>query len=181
MTGSLRFTGRSRGTIPVPFTVGRGPVPRRASVYRTLAGDRPPRYGIVRVSWHQNGRLHRRARACPSPCFCLPADRGVLHRDREVSPTGRAWVCRSVAGDRPPRYVVVRVSWHQNGRLHRRARACPSPCLGLPNVRGGQAPALRYCEGFLAGERPPSSVGRGPVPRRARCPDYVYTLASVNP
>ena len=43
---------RSRGTGPratvsrtAPFTVGRGPVPRHAAVYRTLAGDRPPRYG----------------------------------------------------------------------------------------------------------------------------------------
>ena len=27
--------------------------------------------------------------------------------------------------------------------FHRRARACPSPCTGLPDNRGGQAPALR--------------------------------------
>ena len=32
--------------------------------------------------------------------------------------------------------------------LPRRARACPSPCCGLPDNRGGQAPALRYREGF---------------------------------
>ena len=49
----LRSTRRSRGTGPratvsgtvtiknAPFTVGRGPVPRHA----TIAGDRPPRYG----------------------------------------------------------------------------------------------------------------------------------------
>ena len=49
---------------------------------------------------------------------------------------------RGIAGDRPPRYGIVRVSW-QNGPLYRRARACPSPGLGLPNDRGGQAPALR--------------------------------------
>ena len=29
----------------LPITVGRGPVPRHASVYRKLAGDRPPPYG----------------------------------------------------------------------------------------------------------------------------------------
>ena len=59
-----------------PFTVGRGPVPRHAAVYRTLAGDRPPRYGNRTVSWQQNGPLHRRARACPSPCRGLPKTRG---------------------------------------------------------------------------------------------------------
>ncbi len=29
------------------FTVGRGPVPRHAAVYRKLAEDRPPRYGHI--------------------------------------------------------------------------------------------------------------------------------------
>ena len=71
---------RSRGTGPratvknVLLLVGRGPVPRRASVRerpwlacgfrggRTLAGDRPPRYGMRAVF------SLRRARACPSPC-----------------------------------------------------------------------------------------------------------------
>ena len=38
-------TGGFLGRKTVPFPVGRGPVPRRASVYRTFAGDRPPRYG----------------------------------------------------------------------------------------------------------------------------------------
>ena len=44
---------RSRGPVPratvsktAPFPVGRGPVPRHAAVYREIAGDRPPRYGI---------------------------------------------------------------------------------------------------------------------------------------
>ena len=53
----LRSTGRSRGTGPratvtgtvtvknATRTVGRGPVPRQAAIYRKLAGDRPPRYG----------------------------------------------------------------------------------------------------------------------------------------
>ena len=50
---------------------------------------------------------------------------------------------RGIAGDRPPRYGNRTVSSQQNGPLHRRARACPSPCLGLSNNRGGQAPALR--------------------------------------
>ena len=83
-----------------PFTVGRGPVPRHAAVYRKLAGDRPPRYGIGTVAEPKNGRLPRRA------------------------------------------------------------RACPSPCSGLPKTRGGQAPALRE-------KTAPFTVGRGPVPRHA--------------
>ena len=33
----------------VCVTVGRGPVPRHAAVYRNLAGDGPPRYGIGKV------------------------------------------------------------------------------------------------------------------------------------
>ena len=62
-------TGRSRGTGPratvtgrflhsrtAPFIVGRGPVPRHASVYRKLAGDRPPRYGNRRVFHNSVGQ-----------------------------------------------------------------------------------------------------------------------------
>ena len=57
------------------FTVGRGPVPRHASVEETalvggwfsrrstLAGDRPPRDG------EKKRADYRRARACPSPCL----------------------------------------------------------------------------------------------------------------
>ena len=61
--------------------------------------------------------------------------------------------------------------------FHRRARACPSPCLGFNRNRpwplgcrrfsfrsvdrGGQAPARRFAR------VPPFPVGRGPVPRRA--------------
>ncbi len=94
----LRSTERSRGTGPratitghflhktAPFPVGRGPVPRHAAIYRTIAGDRPPRYDNGTVSLlagdrpprygnrtfsSQNGPFHRRARACPSPCCGL--------------------------------------------------------------------------------------------------------------
>ncbi len=71
----------------LPFTVGRGPVPRHAAIAgnspramepETIAGDRPPRYGA------QHGSFLRRARACPSPCC----------------------VNRAIAGDRPPRYGI---------------------------------------------------------------------------
>ena len=67
----LRIIQRSRGTgpratvaRPSPFTVGRGPVPRHAAVYPTIAGDRPPRYG-------KGGDFRRK------------------NRDQEVSPTGK--------------------------------------------------------------------------------------------
>ena len=148
-----------------PFIVGRGPVPRHASGYPTFAGDRPPRYGTGRVSSRSRGTgpratvsdvflgsstaPHRRARACPSPCCDLPEVRGG-------NPLGCACGIRG-----PPRYGIGRVSSRSRGTgpratvlggflgsstapLHRRARACPSPCFGLPNDRGGQAPALRY-------------------------------------
>ena len=56
--------------------------------------------------------------------------------------------------------------------LPRRARACPSPCCGLLDVRGGQAPALRYREGLLVEKRP--------LPRRARaCPSPCCSLPDV--
>ena len=77
-----------------PHTVGRGPVPRHASDTRTLAGDRPPRYGNRRVSESKPIPLPRRARACPSPCLGYTNNRGGQapalreHRDQEGSPTG---------------------------------------------------------------------------------------------
>ena len=55
------------------------------------------------------------------------------------------------AGPNGPEEMFSRVR-----ALQKIGRACPSPCFGLPNDRGGQAPALRYREVFLAEERPPS-------------------------
>ena len=71
-------------------------------------------------------------------------------RIRAGSPRHAA-VYRTFAGDRPPRYGNRRVSCRKTVPLPRRARACPSPCCGLPDVRGGQAPALRYCDIFFPG------------------------------
>ena len=92
-----RARARSRGTGP-RATVGEAAPSRRAracpspcpSGARTLAGDRPPRYG------EKNVPFHRRARACPSPC----------HRSEGKRP-GSAFgfrAGRALAGDRPPRY-----------------------------------------------------------------------------
>ena len=73
----------------------------------------------------------------------------VLYQDQEVSPTGRS------RGTGPRATATGRF-------LH---------------TRGGQAPALRYREGFLAAERPPLTVGRGPVPRHAP----VYQIPLLGP
>ena len=148
-----RSIERSRGTGPratgtghflhktAPFIVGRGPVPRHA----TIAGDRPPRYG--------NRTVFLAEKRHP-----LTVGRGPVPR--------HAPVYQTLAGDRPPRYGNRTVSWAKNGPPPRRARACPSPCCGLPNARGGQAPALREPDGFLE-QNGPLPVGRGPVPRHA--------------
>ena len=131
----LRSTGNSRGTGPrttglcslrspdrkrprtalrTPlFTVGRGPVPRRALGTREIAGDRPPPYGI------QNRLSYRRARACPSPCCDLPETRG-----------GQAPALRSsVVCDR----LIANGRATQHAPRYRMARACPSPCLSCLN------------------------------------------------
>ena len=175
MPGSV---GASRGTKKRhPFTVGRGPVPRHPSRTHnpTLAGDRPPRYGKKTVfvtvgrgpvprhasrtptiardrpsrSGERNGSYYRRARACPSPCLGLSEPRGGQKKNVPFivgrGPVPRhAWVCRSLAGERKKR------------PFHRRARACPSPCLAHSNAREGQALALRARNGQLriARDRP---------------------------
>ena len=109
-------------------TVGRGPVPRRAWDYRTLARDRPSRYG------NGNPYLHR-----------------TFARDRPSRyGNGNRYLQRTIARDRPSRYgngnrYLQRTIALRNRKplLHRRAGACPPPCLGLPNTREGQALALR--------------------------------------
>ena len=151
----------------------------RGVFLKTFAGYRPPRYGMGD------------ARAT--------VGRGPVPRHAPVSP-------KTFAGDKPPRYGIGRCP------CHRRARACPSPRPGLPkkrsrgtgpratvgatkNVRGGQAPALRYRE-ILASRRARAwfmfgmgrcrtteesflTVGRGPVPRHA--PVSLKTFAGDRP
>ena len=48
-----------------------------------------------------------------------------------------------------PRATVTGGVLSRKTPLPRRARACRSPCCGLPEARGGQAPALRYCDIFF--------------------------------
>ena len=63
-----------------PLPVGRGPVPRHAAGYPTLAGDRPPRYDEKTLP--------------------LPVGRGPVPRHAAGYPT--------LAGDRPPRYGKIK-------------------------------------------------------------------------
>ena len=141
---------------PSPFTVGRGPVPRHASVGRKMAlvgvrfsrgsGTRGEQAPALRLS--RPPPFHRRARACPSPCLGRGNGvgwRSVFARVGHSRGTGpRATVCKAVS-------------------FHRRARACPSPCLDRNGKawvcvrfprrscdRGGQAPALRARKGFAS-------------------------------
>ena len=88
---------------PPPFPVGRGPVPRRAAVYRTLAGDRPPRYGendgFRSCSSGAPAPDPFRERALPNyrvgpdafPVGGTSLSRYEPHRDQEVSPTGKKY------------------------------------------------------------------------------------------
>ena len=93
--------------------------PRHRSRNPTIAGDRPPRYGKTTPSLHVG--------LGPSPAT----------RAGERVPLAIVRADRAIAGDRPPRYG------EKNPYPSRRARACPSPCCGPPDVRGGLSPALR--------------------------------------
>ena len=152
----------------MPFTVGRGPVPRRASIGETA-------FVCVRFSRRSNDRGGN-----PLGCACgirgppryglqsrlrFTVGRGPVPRRASVEETalGGGWfsrrsnarggqasalpwlafgfrVGRAIAGDRPPRYGPGR------GRLAMRRSGSGDPelrSLGHANARGGQAPALR--------------------------------------
>ena len=124
------------------FTVGRGPVPRRASVGESLclraffARVERSRGPVPRATVCKAVSFHRRARACPSPC--------LGQRKSWFACVFRAG--RVIAGDRPPRYGPGRVS------PLRRARACPSPCLGRERLLS----ACVFRAGrTISGDRPP--------------------------
>ena len=127
------------------FTVGRGPVPRRASVGKTaLAGVRFSRGSCTRGGQAPALRYARR------PPFTV--GRGPVPRHASVEET-------ALVGVRFSRGSCTRGGQAPALRLKkraaaRRARACPSPCLG----REGKRPlsACVFCAGrALAGDRPP--------------------------
>ena len=146
-----RSRGASRGTGPratvtktLPRAVGRGPVPRHAPIARSLAGDRPPRYG--------NKTLPRAVGRGPVPRQATSRGTGPRATVTKTPPAHRrAWalachtrmragfprhasVYRSLAGDRPPRYG------NKNAAPHRRARACPSPGNIARSLAGDRPP-----------------------------------------
>ena len=75
-SGDRKLQRGSARACPSPCCVNRKIARDRPSCYepKTIAGDRPPRYGI------RNGSFYRRARACPSPCS------GARERSRGTGP-----------------------------------------------------------------------------------------------
>ena len=125
--GPVLAMHRSRGK-PARMRVWHPRAPARRSLKRSRGTG--PRPTVARTVSFTVGRG-------PVPRHAPIA--GETHSDArmETSEGPRATEPETIAGDRPPRYGS------QNGSLSRRARACPSPCCGLTETRGGQAPALR--------------------------------------
>ena len=135
---------RSRGTGPratvkknVLHTVGRGPVPRHASVGTGNGLGR--RAFFTRVG---------RSRGTGPRATVGEAASLLPVRDQAI-PNYGLWGTRTLAGDRPPRYGRRNAS-----PFHRRARACPSPCLGRNGKRPWPA-CVFHAGRALAGDRPP--------------------------
>ena len=88
--------------------------------------------------------LHRRARACPSPCPDPIKDRssGAPNPEwvDEKNAPGyrRERACSSPCNDRGGQAPALR---EKTAAPHRRARACPSPCLDPIKDRSSGAPA----------------------------------------
>ena len=100
---------------------------------------------------------HPRAPAIRKKNASRTVGRGPVPRQRPRNPT--------IAGDRPPRYEKITVHERSRGTgprptvgetssFHRRARACPSPCLDLHGKRPGPACGVRAGR-TIAGDRPP--------------------------
>ena len=96
---------RSRGTGPRatmkkrhPLTVGRGPVPRHAAVYRKLARDRPSPYGIGKAIGPSDVREGQALALRRRRFFRATVGRRSVRR--------YAAVYRKLARDRPSRYGV---------------------------------------------------------------------------
>ena len=117
-----------------PFTVGRGPVPRHAAIDQSVRAFQRSRGTGPRATVCKAVSFHRRARACPSPCYdregnglCRCAVFAQIERSRGKPARMRVWHPRApalrslsslrftvgrgpvprhatIAGDRPPRY-----------------------------------------------------------------------------
>ena len=130
-----------------------------------LAGDRPPRYDKRHHPLTVGLGPSDAIRACErvSLASVRATQKTSLVLFRSVRPK-TPLLMMELAGDRPPRYGG------KNAAPSRRARACPSPCSGPPDIRGGNPLG---CACGIRGPRatmkktPPLHVGRGPVPRHA--------------
>ena len=109
---------------PPPFTVGRGPVPRHCPRNPTIAGDRPPRYDKKRLPFTVGrGPVPRHATIAPTLA-------GETRSDARLASEGpRDTKKKRFSNDRGGQAPALRV-WSPPS-LHRRARACPSPCIAL--------------------------------------------------
>ncbi len=116
------------------ITVGRGPVPRHASIG---TGNGLGRWTIFARVGRSRGtgpratmkkRVYRRARACPSPCLDRngewPWSVDDFRAGRAIA--GETLSPARMAGEGPRATVKKRV--------YRSARACPSPCLVTPFI-----------------------------------------------
>ena len=154
----------------LPFTVGRWPVPRRASVEETtLAGVRFSRRSNDRGGQAPARRLsrpspfHRRARACPSPCLGRGNGRGVRF-SRSASDRGGQAPARRLSRPSP---------------FHCRAMACPSPCLGRGNDLGWRSVFAQRERSRGTGPRATVKI-TPPSHRRARaCPSPCVWLSDL--
>ena len=148
---------------PFPFTVGRGPVPRHASVGTRNDLDRRAVFARVgrsrgtgpRATVCQAASLHLRARACPSPC--LGRGNGVgrrsifaqVERSRGKPARLRVWQARAPAirYARPFPFTVGRGPVPRRASVEETALVCVRFSRRASD-RGGQAPARRAREGF---------------------------------
>ena len=142
-------------------TVGRGPVPRHASVYQTIAGDRPPRYGNGTFSSQKapltvgRGPVPRRAPVYQKPllvrrtfaCTRNPPIAGETRSDARVASEG-------------PRATMKKRHLRTVGR-----GPVPRHASVYQTIAGDRPP--RYGNGTFSSQKAPLTVGRGPVPRHA--------------
>ena len=143
---------------------------KKGSRHRRAVGTPVPRHAIAHASAHN---LCRAGSPEPDP-FGIGRSRTTVSY-RSVGPE-ETFFTGAIAGDGPPR------DGPRKGSRHRRARACPSPCLGRGNSRGwravfAQSERSRGTGPRATGKKRYFTVGRGPS-HATRASERV-SLASV--